>query len=183
VTTPGAPHFLARALRRSFDGGAWHGPSLAESLAGVDVHAARARPIADGHTIWELTHHVAAWTREVARRLEGAALAMPAEGDWPSPAGATDAAAWDALRAELVAARDAVLAALGTFPAARLDARVSDGGAPALGATATWGQMIVGLAEHNAYHGGQIVLLRRLVDGTRLAGYGPRPDPETITES
>jgi uncharacterized damage-inducible protein DinB len=176
-------HFVARALRRSFDGGAWHGPALADALDGVDARAALARPIADGHTIWELTHHVAAWTREVARRLGGAPPRAPVEGDWPAPRADADEAAWAALRAELTAARDAVLAALAAFPAERLDERVAAGGDASLGALATWGQMVVGLAEHNAYHGGQIVLLRRMVDGTRLGGYGPRPDDATITES
>jgi len=174
------PKHLARAVRRSFDGGAWHGPALSDALAGVDARAAAARPVPAAHSIWELTHHVTAWTREVARRLAGAPPRMPVEGDWPGEADGTDES-WARVRADLVAARDALLAALDEFPAERLDDRVDDAGDAALGALATFGQMIVGLAEHNAYHGGQIVLLRRIVDGTRLAGYGP--DPAEITES
>jgi uncharacterized damage-inducible protein DinB len=184
---------LRAVLRRSFDGRAWHGPALAEALAGVDARAALARPVADAHTIWELTHHIAAWAREVARRLDTGEAAMPADGDWPDPVTETDPdrldAAWSAMRRRLDDARDELLAALGRLPAERLDERVSDLSDPALGGRVTYAQMLIGLAEHNAYHGGQIVLLRRLIDGTRLSGYGGGeassvpPDPSTITES
>ena len=164
---------LRSVLRRSYDGQSWHGPSLADVLGGVDAAAALARPIAGGHTIWELTHHLAAWTREVARRLRGAPAAMPSEGDWPEPAtipgpGTSDAdrdAAWARLRAELTAARGDVLDALAAFPPERLGERVGTSDDPAIGGQASFGGMVIGLAEHNAYHGGQVVLLRRAVAG------------------
>jgi uncharacterized damage-inducible protein DinB len=174
---------LTKVLRRSYDGRAWHGPALTEALAGVDAAAAAARPIADAHTIAELVHHVAAWTREVARRLGGAPPRMPVEGDWPDPSVPMDAARWERLRAELAEARGALVAALGAFPAERLGERVGDVSEAALGGASTFAQTVIGLAEHNAYHGGQVVLLRRLIDGGRLTGYGPTPDAATITES
>ena len=74
---------LRSVLRRSFDGHSWHGPSLADVLDGVDARAALAHPVAGAHSIWELTHHLMAWTREVTRRLEGQPAGMPREGDWP----------------------------------------------------------------------------------------------------
>lgn len=180
--------YLAKSLRRSFDGGAWHGPSLADALDGVDARAALARPAPDAHSIWELTHHVTAWTGEVTRRLGGSPPGMPAEGDWPEPVTETDAAAldaaWERVRAALTASRDALLAAVASFPVERLDEKIADASTAELGGLSTFGQTLLGLAEHNAYHGGQIVLLRRLLDGTRLTGYGPTPpDPAAITES
>jgi uncharacterized damage-inducible protein DinB len=166
-------------LRRSYEGGAWHGPSLAEALAGIDARAALARPIAGAHTIWELTHHLMAWTREVTRRLETGRAAMPAEGDWPEVPSESEPAAldgaWSRLRASLDEARDALLATLGTFPPERLDVPVA-----AIGEPVTYGQMLIALAEHNAYHGGQAMLLRRALDGTRSP---PPRDPDAITES
>lgn len=110
---------LLDTLRRSFDGDAWHGPALADLLRGVDAQHAVAHPVTGAHSIWELTLHLAVWTREVARRLSGAVPAEPTEGDWPD--GATGDSA----------------------------------GVP------TYAVMLTGLAEHNAYHGGQIALLRR----------------------
>jgi hypothetical protein len=46
---------LEEQLRRSFEGGAWHGPAVGEVLAGVSPQAAAARPITGAHSIWELT--------------------------------------------------------------------------------------------------------------------------------
>jgi uncharacterized damage-inducible protein DinB len=159
--------FLRGVLRRSYDGSAWHGPALAEVLDGVSAHDALAGPVPGAHTILELTHHLDAWTREVTRRLGGAPAAMPTEGDWPAPL-APDAdveARWRALRDRLGEGRDALLAAVADFPPARLHERVGTSDDPALGEQATFAAMLVGLAEHNAYHGGQIMLLRRALGG------------------
>jgi uncharacterized damage-inducible protein DinB len=169
---------LTLALRRSFDGDAWHGPSLREVLDGVDAAAATRRPVPNAHSIWELTHHLAAWTREVVRRLRGAVAGMPAEGNWVDASDASEDA-WRRLRASLDAARDELLAALAELPADRLDDRVRElqlDGSP--GGEVTLRLMLVGLAEHNAYHGGQIALLRKA-----LAPTPPPPDPAAITES
>jgi uncharacterized damage-inducible protein DinB len=169
---------LTLALRRSFDGDAWHGPSLREVLDGVDAAAARQRPVADAHSIWELTHHLAAWTREVTRRLRGATAGMPAEGNWVEPSDPTEDA-WRRLRASLDDARAELMATLAELPADRLDDRVRElllDGAP--GGEVTMRLMLIGLAEHNAYHGGQIALLRKA-----LAPTPPPPDPAAITES
>ena len=70
-------------MRRAYEGGAWHGPSIREALSGVDAAKAATRPIANAHTIWEIALHLSAWTDVVRRRIEGAALSEPEEGDWP----------------------------------------------------------------------------------------------------
>jgi uncharacterized damage-inducible protein DinB len=157
---------IAKALRLSYDGPAWHGPAVFEALAQVDAATADARPIAGAHTIRELTHHLSAWTNEVTRRVRGAPSALPLEGDWPTSAPAADpAASWAALRAALTASRDDVLAALDAFPVERLGERVGVIDDASLGAYSTYRQMLLGLVQHNSYHGGQIMLLRRAIEG------------------
>ena len=149
-------------LRRSFDGDAWHGPALVDVLADVDARAALARSIAGAHSIWELTHHLMAWTREVTRRLHATDAGMPDVGNWVDAPADADDAAWGRLRASLDEARDALLAALGTLSEDELDERVRElllDGSP--GPRVSRRVMLIGLAEHNAYHGGQIALLRK----------------------
>jgi uncharacterized damage-inducible protein DinB len=165
---------LLDTLRRSYDGEAWHGPALAEALAGLDARDAVRRPIANAHSPWELLLHVTAWTHEVTRRLHGAAPALPPAGDWPAVpdlTGAERTRAWSEARTALDTARGALLTAVAAFDPARLDERLpptasddQDSDA-ALGVRHTFHGMLVGLAEHNAYHGGQLVLLRRAIDG------------------
>lgn len=156
---------LLDTLRRSFDGGAWHGPSLREALDGCSAAEGAAHPVAGAHSVWELVLHAAAWADEVAARAGGAPPGEPAAGDWPPVPAAPDEAAWVAARAGLDAARDRLLAAFATVDPARLDEQLPPSAAgaasAALGTRGTLHLAIVGLAEHNAYHGGQIVLLRR----------------------
>jgi hypothetical protein len=89
---------LLAAIDHARDGDPWHGPSLAKLLSDVDASSASARPIAGVRSIWEIVLHLTAWTREVARRLDGHPPAPPAGGEWPDP-GETTAPAWDAARA------------------------------------------------------------------------------------
>jgi uncharacterized damage-inducible protein DinB len=151
---------LVADWRRSCRGDAWHGPSLAALLETIDADAAAAHPIAGGHSIREIVLHVAAWTREVARRLEGGEPALPVEGDWPAPVDPA-AATWPDAIAALRAAQARLEEALIALPETRLDARVGGVRDAPLGTGVTFEAMISGALQHNAYHGGQIALLAR----------------------
>lgn len=148
---------LLDTLRRSFDGDAWHGPAVTDAITGVtDVQAAR-RPPGGAHSIWEITLHVAAWANEVARRLHGHDPGEPQEGDWPVTGGS-----WREAMQRVKAARDRVVRRVEELADADLDTVVGGTRDPALGTGFTYGGMIEGLAQHNAYHAGQIMLLRRV---------------------
>jgi len=41
-------------VKRAFDGPMWHGPALAELVAGVSSEEAAAHPVPGAHSIWEL---------------------------------------------------------------------------------------------------------------------------------
>ena len=163
---------LLETLRRSFDGGAWHGPSLREALDGCSAADAAAHPIAGAHSVWELVLHAAAWADEVAARVGGARPGTPPAGDWPPVPDSADAAAWRAACGTLGAARDRLLAAVAAVAPERLgqplpapNVEGEHAAADALGTRDTLHGTIIGLAEHNAYHGGQMVLLRRALAG------------------
>ncbi len=147
-------------LRRAHSGDAWHGPAIAELLHGLEAVEAAAHPVAGAHSIWEIVLHLAAWRREVARRLTTGRLAPPEAGDWPGVP-AVGEAAWGEATAALAAASDALVAAVAVFPEARLAERAGDARDAALGSGVTWGAMLHGLAQHDAYHGGQIAILKR----------------------
>jgi uncharacterized damage-inducible protein DinB len=150
---------LVGLLRDAYDGDPWHGPSLAAVLAGVDATYAARRPACGRHSIWELVLHVTAWTREVSRRLAGAAPALPLEGDWPA-VGSTDVPAWQTALENLAEAHRALVAVVAAQPDDRWDVPVGDLRDAPLGTGTTTGGMIVGLATHHAYHAGQMAILR-----------------------
>ncbi len=145
---------LERQLRSAFEGPAWHGPSVLEALRGVDAAGAAARPIPGAHTIWELVLHLGNTYGLVLRRLRGDATPLAPEEDWPAAAGPTDAG-WQAAVAELRARNLAARAAVRGFDAARLAMPlVSE---PPYSAY----EQFIGLTQHDLYHAGQIVLLKR----------------------
>ncbi len=143
---------LADQLERAFRGGAWHGPAVAETLAGIDETAAAARPLPGAHTIWEIVHHLTVWNDVPRRRLDGERLQnLPPERDWP-PVHDTSAEAW---RAALAALEEAHAA----FHARVLEAADEQLDDPVTGSESTVRGTIFGVLQHNGYHAGQIALL------------------------
>lgn len=145
---------LADLLERTFRGGAWHGPAVAEALAGVDAAAAARRPIAGAHTIWEIVRHLTVWNEVPRRRIDGERLVdLPAERDWPRVSEVSEPA-WQAALAALEESHAALHARVRDLGDAQLDE-------PVAGSDPTVRGMLLGVLQHNAYHAGQIALLKK----------------------
>lgn len=147
---------LLDELRRAWDGDPWHGDSVRAILSGLTADAAAARPLANAHTAWEIVLHLTSWTREVTRRLRDRVARDPAHGDWPSAGGA-----WDESVDALARAHAELLDAVAAFPPGELDQRVGEARDRPLGAGVSYTVMLHGVAQHYAYHAGQIALLRK----------------------
>ncbi|HEX5726887.1 MAG TPA: DinB family protein [Longimicrobiaceae bacterium] len=147
-------------LRRAWDGDPWHGSPVREVLAGVTAAEAAARPLPRAHSIWELVLHLTAWTREVTRRVRTGVSREPEEGDWP-PVGDTGEAAWRAALAALEEANQELFAAVAGLRDGQVDEVLGEARDRPLGSGVPYGVMLHGLAQHHAYHAGQIALLRK----------------------
>ena len=147
---------LARLLERTVTGPMWHGPALAEVIAGVTADQAAAHPIEGAHSIWELVLHITVWANIAAARLRGEALDdPPASEDWPAPPTATREA-WTQATDRMGDAYRGLARA-----AERLDGAALGATIPGRGYTAA--TMLRGVVEHGTYHGGQIAILKRAV--------------------
>jgi uncharacterized damage-inducible protein DinB len=147
---------LADQLERSFRGGAWHGPSIEESLAGLSAAATARRTTAGAHTIAEIVAHLAFWLEHAWRRIDGAGDEGLSEGDdWPQSG--EGEAGWRALLARLDAAHRRLHAQVEALDDAALDG-------PVAGSDPTVRGLLHGILQHNAYHGGQIVLLAKAAE-------------------
>ncbi len=146
---------IADGITDTVSGPMWHGPALAQLLAGVTAAEAAARPVPGAHTIWELVLHLTSWAGIVRDRLVSGAQGDPLpEQDWPSaPRDATD----DAWR-EALAALEASHAVLAREAGALSDAVLAE---TVPGQEYSVATMLRGVTEHGAYHGGQIALLKR----------------------
>jgi uncharacterized damage-inducible protein DinB len=148
---------LADQLRRAAEGEAWHGPSLREALDGIDAKQAAQHPIPGAHSIWEIVLHVRATYGLVLRRMEGNdSPLLPAE-DWSSIPAATEDN-WQRDVASLFAINTRLREAVTRFPADRLFEPIVAN--PPYSAFTQF----IGLTQHDLYHGGQIVLLKRALE-------------------
>jgi uncharacterized damage-inducible protein DinB len=162
---------LVQQLEQLDGGGAWHGPSLAEALDGVDAAAASRRPVGGGHSIREIVEHVRVTSESVRRHLRGEAPG--GEDEWTSPADAGETA-WRAAVDRLRAGERALRDALSKLPAERLHE-------PIPGKGHSYWYEILGVLHHDAYHTGQVSLLRKAESAAHvLAAPGRSPEiPES----
>lgn len=141
-------------LERTFEGDAWHGPSVSEILADISAEQAAARPLGRAHSIWEILVHMTVWQRTVRERLQGTPLRpLPPEVDWPAIENVSDGA-WSRaladLRREYELLRDEALKWSDV-----------DLGELTEGQRYTAYQMLHGVIQHNLWHGGQIAILKK----------------------
>lgn len=147
-------------------GQAWHGgPTPVGALRGVSAAAARWVPAPGRASIWRLTLHIAYWKYTVRRHLVREPIPRfprrPA--NFPAVPPRADDAAWRADRALLAEEHRLLTEAIAAFSPGELDQ------IPTAGKRWTFGQMLIGVAMHDAYHTGQLQLLKRLWDSRRRA--------------
>jgi uncharacterized damage-inducible protein DinB len=111
---------------------------------------ANLRRIPNARTIAELLAHVTAWIEIVQRRLAGERFEVTPEIDFPSVEGVK----WSDAVTRLELAHDKLLETVGAMSDSDFEATVPD-------KNYTAGSMLHGLINHNAYHAGQIALLKK----------------------
>jgi uncharacterized damage-inducible protein DinB len=140
-------------LKIIHDGDPWHGPSMKEVLSGVSAEQAAAKPLANAHSIWELTLHVAAWEGVMVRRLAGLQMNEPEEGDFPAVTDVSEEA-WRRTLNRLDEEHRRLIEAVAKLTDERLSEIVP-------GKDYTVEYMLRGLWRHHVYHAGQIALLKK----------------------
>lgn len=139
---------IAALLEKSFYGPAWHGPSVQEALGGIAPQM-RSTKISDSHSIVELVAHMTAWRNFVIKRLNGDATYEVSDAEnFPV---ATD---WQKTLDDLKKSQEALLAALKAFPENKLFTTVPT-------RTYDFYTMLHGIIQHDIYHIGQIILLKK----------------------
>jgi uncharacterized damage-inducible protein DinB len=146
---------IAEEIGRALAGDAWHGPSLNELLDGVTSEDAIQRPIPSAHNIWELVLHITSWANIARRRITGGQV-EPSQGeDWPRP-GPISEERWAAARSAMAESHERlreIVAGMSDEDLAR-NAPQSERSVAA---------MLHGVAQHDAYHGGQIGILKKAI--------------------
>ena len=144
---------IADQMKRAFVGEAWHGPALMELLEGVTAATASAHPLAPAHSIWEIGRHITAWKHALRRRMNGEAVELTGEQDWP-PVSDVSETSWIETIEELKRAHNELESAVAALDDGRLHDTVP-------GKDYDLWFMLHGAVQHDLYHAGQIALLKK----------------------
>jgi uncharacterized damage-inducible protein DinB len=157
VKVEGPGGLLVRMIDEAYEKKAWHGANLRGSLRGVGVREAAWRPAPNRHSVRELALHAAYWKYAVWRRLTGVKRgSFPLDGsNWFARPDVPTEKEWRNDLALLDEQHRRLRKAAAELPAARL--AQSSPGTRVSNAT-----LLYGIAAHDAYHTGQIQLVRRL---------------------
>jgi uncharacterized damage-inducible protein DinB len=132
----------------------WHGPSLMDLVGDVSAEQAAEHPVAGAHSIWELVLHMTAWTEIVRERLVGSAKGEPTpDEDWP-PVAERSPESWRTAVERMKDAHRELAADVSKLGDSDLIGRVPGKDHSVL-------TMVHGIVEHDAYHGGQVAILKR----------------------
>jgi len=150
---------LSREIARAFTGPAWHGDAIAELLSDITAAEAATRPSPAVHTIAEVTGHIGVWVDIARRRLAGEDVSARMLENF-APLDTSSDARWRAAVVQLGERHATLARAVALLDRERLAAAMPD-------RDHTVAEMLHGVVEHAAYHGGQIALLRNLIRGRR----------------
>lgn len=148
-------------LHRAIVGEAWHGPAVVEILEGITAHQAVSRPIADGHSIWELALHLDAWLRAVVRRLHGDRAQLTDAENFPAVKDSSERA-WENTRESIKRAHLDLRNAILGLDDSRLDE-------PIIAGMSSIYVTLHGVIQHSLYHAGQIAILKKAAAGRQTA--------------
>jgi uncharacterized damage-inducible protein DinB len=151
---------IADQISRAFWGESWHGPSVREVLDGVSAEDAAAHPIPGAHSIWEIVVHMIGGYKLVLRRVRGERAQLSPEEEWPAATRPT-AKAWRDNQRILDELNQQLQSAVRAFPAERLSQE--------LGSEYSAFIQFSGTPQHDLYHAGQIVVLKKALSASRGA--------------
>lgn len=145
---------ITELLRRTFDGEPWYGPSVMDTLSDVTLEETL-NQLKNSHTIVELVEHMIAWRTFVIKRLQGENdFEVEQEDSFKNVAAMTTERWQDAVQ-RLHETQETLMQILSQTSDEKLMEMVA-------GREYTVDKMLHGIIQHDAYHIGQIVLLRKM---------------------
>lgn len=133
-------------------GDCWVDTNFKEALHGVDATLAARSSLANANTIWQLIAHIIYWRTVVNNRLNGT-MNLPPFPDFKLPEELNEAN-WKQTLQDFEATYHQLRNTIQHFKEEHLDK-------PSPKDTQTFYELIIGCLQHDSYHLGQIVLLKK----------------------
>ncbi|MBL7849793.1 MAG: DinB family protein [Cyclobacteriaceae bacterium] len=141
---------IIRLLNKTFDKGAWHGPTVKEVLQNVSQEQAYWRA-GTSHSIIELVLHMTSWKLFAAARLRGdESYQVAPDMNFPEPGSLS----WAEACRRLETSHNELIDAARGFEEDRLGELV-----PSSSFRYTYYTLLHGITHHDLYHAGQIQLI------------------------
>ncbi|MEW6702857.1 MAG: hypothetical protein AB1298_09075, partial [Bacteroidota bacterium] len=96
----------------------------------------------------------------VFSRLNGKPPSEPAAGEWPIPAGDSEQY-WNSVKQSVYENANKLISSIENLPDEKLEEKIGEERYASLGTGLTVEGTVIGLIQHNAYHAGQISLLKK----------------------
>jgi uncharacterized damage-inducible protein DinB len=146
---------IANLFKQLFNGHPWIDVNIVESLSTITAKQAASRPLQECNTIWEIVNHMVAWRKNVLCRMNDEVIETPSH-NYFEPVTDQSEEAWAQTKIDLENSQSEWAQYL-----EQLDTKEFDKIYPITGLT--YYEHILGIVQHDAYHLGQIVMLRKVV--------------------
>lgn len=143
-----------------FNGEPWIDVTLSKTLEDVSPETAAVK-IGTMNSIWQIVNHVVAWRETLLARLSGQHIASP-DHNFFLPITDASAPSWTETLARLELSQDRLLLFLDPRGRPDMDERLNKGNYSRF-------ELLSALLQHDAYHLGQIVLLKKWIAGQNIS--------------
>lgn len=147
---------LKKLFKDHFDGAPWIDVQIRTSLEGMDPKDA-ARHIHGLNSVWQIVHHMTSWRETILQRIQGKHIPSPAN-NYFIEVKDTSSKAWSNTLKKLLLSQGKLMDHL-SEEIKGADEKPGNG-------SYTHYELLQGLLQHDAYHLGQIVLIRKMLEAS-----------------
>jgi len=148
---------IITSLKEVLDGSPWYGLPMYKALNDVEPACVFMNPDEKGHSLIELLYHVLTWAQFTLNRMEdpdSSVAWFDGEGDWREINPMVNT--WKNGLAELKSTHERIIKVLEAKDDSFLEA-------PVKSREYNMGYMLRGLVQHNIYHLGQMIYVKKLL--------------------
>jgi uncharacterized damage-inducible protein DinB len=146
---------LKKLLSDHFDGSPWMDVNIIDTLKNIPASQA-AKKINNLNSIWQIVNHMIAWRETNLERLKGEIIPSP-ENNFIEDIKDTSEEAWQVTLKKMDRSQHNLLSFLSSAKDSMLEKVYITNGH-------TYYEHLQGILQHDAYHLGQIVLLKKLLE-------------------
>ena len=147
---------LQKLFKDHYDGDPWIEINFMNTLKGITATMA-AQKVGSLNTIWQIVNHVISWRETLLKRIQNENIPSP-ENNFIETISDVSAEAWKDTMNRLQASQDKLLSYLSEKKEIDLDENPSHGQYSRY-------ELIEGILQHDVYHLGQVVLIKKMIEG------------------